>query len=142
LWRIDALPVRIPLSSVGVTRSASGTDASAALVDALGPYQAGRYEDAIPALRDVVIAHPDTVDAALYLGVSCLLANRPQEALAPLEHARQLAEAPKLAAIDWYLAAAEQRSGQTAASRDRLRRLCGQPGDYQQRACAAEQTLR
>ena len=142
LWHIDALPVRIPVSSVGVTRSAGGTDASAALLDALGPYQAGRYEDAIPALRDVATAHPDAADPLLYLGVSCLLANRPQEALAPLDRARQLAQAPRLAAIDWFLAAAEQRSGRTAASRDRLRTLCAVAGDYQQRACAAEQTLR
>jgi len=142
LWRIEALPVRIPLSSVGVTRSAGANDVSAALVDALGPYQAGRYADAIPALRELAAVHPDMADASLYLGVSCLLANRPQEALAPLERARQRADRPRLASIDWYLAAAEQRSGQTSASRDRLRTLCAAPGEYQQRACSAERTLR
>ena len=142
LWNIEPLPVRIPLSSVGATRSATTQDAAAELVDALAPYQAGRYDAAIPALRAVAHAHPDSADAALYLGVSYLLANQAQDAVAPLERARQLAQARRSAEVDWYLATAEQRTGQAAAARDRLKAVCAVAGDYQQRACDAERALR
>ena len=56
MWTVEALPVRVPLSAVGVSRSAENRAASAALLDALAPYQAERYADAIPALREVARA--------------------------------------------------------------------------------------
>lgn len=143
MWTIEALPVRVPMSSVGVSRSGTaGVDASAALVDALAPYQAGRYAEAIPALQAVAGAHPESGEAALYLGVACLLADRPRDALAPLERAAALVDAPRRPEIDWYRATAEQRVGQLTAARGRLHTLCAVAGEYQQRACAAEQALR
>jgi predicted Zn-dependent protease len=142
LWSIEPLPVTVPLTSVGATRSAGTNDVAAALANALTAYQAGRYEEGIPALRAVANAHPESADASLYLGVSLLLAHRPQDALGPLAHARQVAEPKRSPDIDWYLAAAEQRRGATAAARERLQALCAGPGDYQQRACAAERALR
>jgi tetratricopeptide (TPR) repeat protein len=143
LWTVEALPVRVPLSSVGVSRSGDATgDASTALMHALVPYQAGRYAEAIAALHKVVAEHPQSGDAWLYLGVALLLADRPQEALAPLERAAALVDASRRMEVDWYRATAEQRAGQATAARERLHALCGQPGVYQQRACAGEQALR
>jgi tetratricopeptide (TPR) repeat protein len=111
-------------------------------MDALASYQAGRYAEAIPALQAVASAHPESGDAALYLGVACLLADRARDSLAPLERASALVDAARRPEVDWYRATAEQRVGQLTAARERLRTLCGAAGEYQQRACAAEQALR
>jgi tetratricopeptide (TPR) repeat protein len=142
MWTVEALPVRVPLSAVGVSRSAENRAASAALVDALAPYQAGRYADAVPALQEVARSHPESGEAALYLGVALLLADQPGEALAPLELAARQVETARRADVEWYRATAEQRAGRTSAARDRLAALCAAAGGYQQRACAAAQALR
>ncbi len=142
MWTVEALPVRVPLSAVGVSRSAENRAASAALLDALAPYQAGRYADAIPALREVARLYPESGEAALYLGVTLLLADQPGDALAPLERAARQVETARRADVEWYRATAEQRAGQTSEARDRLAALCAAAGGYQQRACAATQALR
>jgi len=142
MWTLEALPVRVPLSAVGVSRSAENRAASAALLDALAPYQAGRYADAIPALQEVARSHPESGEAALYLGVALLLADRPSDALGPLERAARQVETARRADVEWYRATAEQRAGRTSAARDRLAALCAAAGAYQQRACAAAQALR
>jgi tetratricopeptide (TPR) repeat protein len=142
MWTVEALPVRVPLSAVGVSRSAENRAASAALVDALAPYQAGRYADAVPALQEVARSYPESGEAALYLGVALLLADRPGDALAPLERAARQVETARRADVEWYRATAEQRAGRTSAARDRLAALCAAAGGYQQRACAATQALR
>ena len=142
MWTVEALPVRVPLSAVGVSRSAENRAASAALIDALAPYQAGRYAEAIPALQEVARSHPESGEAALYLGVALLLADRPGDALAPLERAARQVETARRADVEWYRATAEQRAGRTPAARDRLAALCAAAGAYQKRACAATQALR
>ena len=142
MWTVEALPVRVPLSAVGVSRSAENRAASAAPVDALAPYQAGRYAEAIPALQEVARSHPESGEAALYLGVALLLADRPGDSLAPFERAARQVEAARRADVEWYRATAEQRAGRTSAARDRLAALCAAGGGYQQRACAATQALR
>ncbi len=142
MWTVEALPVRVPLSAVGVSRSAENRAASVALLDALAPYQAGRYADAIPALREVARLYPESGEAALYLGVTLLLADQPGDALAPLERAARQVESARRADVEWYRATAEQRAGQTSEARDHLAALCAAAGGYQQRACAATQALR
>jgi hypothetical protein len=142
MWTVEALPVRVPLSAVGVSRSTTSSQASSALVDALAAYQIGRYTDAIPPLREVAGAQPDSGEAALYLGVALLLADQPRDALQPLERAARQVEASRRADVEWYRATAEQRVGQTTAARNRLDALCAVAGPYQQPACAAGQALR
>jgi hypothetical protein len=142
MWTVEALPVRVPLSAVGVSRSTKSSQASSALLDALAAYQVGRYADAIPPLREVAGAQPDSGEAALYLGVALLLADRPRDALPPLERAARQVEASRRADVEWYRATAEQRIGQTTAARNRLDALCAAAGPYQQRACAAGEALR
>ena len=82
LWAVEPLAVRVPISAMGVPRSgAPPRDARGALAVALGPYQAGRYADAIPELESVWRSYPESADAALYLGVAYLLEDRPTDAL-------------------------------------------------------------
>ncbi len=142
-WQISAATVRVPLSSLAVSR---GADAEAArgrrLVAALAPYEKADYPAAISALEAFVKEFPDAADAVLYLGVSYLMADRPEAALAPLAQAADLRSGRGRREVDWYLAAAEQRTGRTAEAAARLEGLCRAPGAYQQSACAAAATLR
>lgn len=140
-WTIEAPPVRVPMSSLGPARSGE-TSASATLAEALAPYQEGRYDEAIPLLERAARLHPDSVDAAFYLGVARLLADHPADAIAPLERAAALALPGRRAEIAWYRATAEQRSGRTDAARARLDALCATASDFRARACAAAQALR
>jgi hypothetical protein len=143
LWTIEPAPVRVPLTSLGVPRNGSGTDAgaAAALIEALAPYQRGDFDLAVDRLEQFVRQHPDQSDAYLYLGVSCLMADRPSSAVVPLERARSLASPNRRAEIDWYLATAEQRSGRVDASRARLRELCAGQSRYRALSCAAAGAL-
>jgi len=143
LWAIDPLPVRVPMSSLGVPRSGGPADeAGDALSNALVPYQAGRYGEAISSLERMLWAQPGSADAALYLGVTYLLADRPADAHTALERAAALAGASRRDDVAWYRATAEQRTGRTEAARSRLHALCLASGEYRIRACAAEQALR
>ncbi len=139
-WTIEAAPVRLPMSSLGALRS-SGDATSDWLMEALAPYQAGRFDEAIPLLEAAAQSHRDSADAAFYLGVARLLAGRARDAIAPLEHAATLSSGSRRVETEWYLATAEQRSGSTAAARTRLAVLCQTAGDYQARACAAAHAL-
>ena len=140
-WTIEAPPVRIPMSSLGVSRSGNASSA-ASLVEALAPYQEGRYGDSIPLLEAVARLDPESADAAFYLGVARLLANHPADALPPLERAAALAPPDRHAEIAWYRATAEQRCGKVDAARTRLDARCAAASDYRARACAAGQALR
>jgi hypothetical protein len=141
-WTIEAAPVRVPMTSLGTSRSGEATSAGTTLSDALAPYQEGRYADAIPLLEMVAQREPGSVDAAFYLGVARLLAEHAAEAVAPLERAATLAPRGRRAEIAWYEATAEQRSGKTDAARTRLEALCAEASEYRARACAAAQALR
>jgi hypothetical protein len=143
LWKIDPPAVRLPLSSIGATRSGGGEGAaSRALPEALAPYQAGKYAEAIGPLQTVARAHPTSSDAAFYLGAAFLLADRPRDALGPLERAAALGPPTRRAEIDWYRATAEQRAGLPDAARTRLNPLCAGGSEFRARACAAARTLR
>ena len=141
-WTIEAAPVRVPMSSLGTSRSGEATSAGTTLSDALAPYQEGRYAEAIPLLEAVAQREPGSVDAAFYLGVARLLAQHAADAVAPLERAAALAPRGRRAEIAWYEATAEQRSGKTEAARTRLEALCAAASEYRARACAAAQALR
>jgi hypothetical protein len=142
LWGIGVAPVRLPLASFDASRGQGGSQVPPGLIDALAPYQSGDYATAIRQLTRVVEAHPDSRDASFYLGVASLLANRPSEALAPLGFAAQQGVGERRDEVEWYLATAEQRTGQPEAARARLTPLCRATGAFQARACGALQALR
>lgn len=109
----------------------------AALADALAPYEAGRLDEAVVRLEQLAEAHPDAASPRLYLGVAELLRGRPRDARAALVEARPLARAFWTPPVLWYLAIAEERLGDRAAAARLLADLCGRPGEYHERACAA-----
>ena len=141
LWEIAPAPVRVPLSTLGPTRSESA-GAGAGFIDALGPYQDGDYARATQTLSEWVRVSPASGEGYFYLGVSQLLTGEVRAAAASLARAQQLLPAPRRREAGWYQAAAEQRSGDVAAARARLRTLCAEPGAYQTEACAADAVLR
>jgi hypothetical protein len=143
LWSIDVAPVRLAIGSLDASRGqGSGSQVTPGLIDALAPYQSGDYAAAVQQLARVVQAHPDSTEASFYLGVASLLANRPSEAIAPLGVASRHAAGERRDAVEWYLATAEQRTGQPDAARTRLSALCRATGAFQTRACGALQAMR
>jgi TolA-binding protein len=144
LWVITPATVRIPLSSLEATRGSDGVAAerSRALLAALEPYQSGEYGAATSRLEAFVQQYPFAADGFLYLGVSYLMAERPVEAVAPLQRAAALKPEGERREVDWYLAAADQRSGRLSDAKTLLAGVCQAPGAYQANACAAVATLR
>jgi tetratricopeptide (TPR) repeat protein len=142
LWTITAPAVRLPLSSLGATRSAEAPLAAPDLVDALVPYRSGDYAGAVERLGRVVEAQPESGEALFYLGVSQLMTGKAQPAVSSLERAARLLPADRRAEAEWYLATAEQRNGATDAARTRLQTLCSAAGRYQSNACAAVTALK
>lgn len=136
LWAIAAPPLRLTLSSLDQTRSGDRS-AVDALVGATAPYQAGDYQRAAERFAEVAATTPSSGDAQFYLGVSRLLAGTPRDAIAPLTAARTLLPTARSREVDWFLAAAEQRSGDHASARARLDALCRVEGPHQDDACAA-----
>jgi hypothetical protein len=109
----------------------------AALADALAPYEANDLGEAAVRLTGLARAHPDAASPRLYLGVAELLQGRPEAARAALLEARPLARAFWTPHVLWYLAIADERVGDREAAARLLAALCGQPGEYRDRACAA-----
>lgn len=142
LWEVAPALVRVPLSSLGPTRGGESATEGAGLIDALGPYQGGDYARATERLSEWVRVSPMSGEGHFYLGVSQLLAGDPRGAYASLSKAHQLLPASRRREVDWYRAAAEQRSGDVAAARGRLRALCAEAGAYQTEACTAASVLR
>jgi hypothetical protein len=142
LWEIAPAPVRVPLSSLGPTRSGESAPGDDGLIDALGPYQAGDYARAVERLSEWLHVSPLSGEGHFYLGVSQLMTGDPRAAHTSLAKAHELLPAPRRREVDWYRAAAEQRSGDLAASRARLRALCAEPGAYRTEACTAASVLR
>lgn len=70
------------------------------------------------------------------------MADRPAAAIAPLERAARAAAGARIDAIAWYLATAEQRTGQPDRARARLENLCGGTGTFHTPACDALHALR
>lgn len=121
-----ALVVRGP-RSMGAFMTAFGA--------AIVPYREGRYAEAATALDQVARDFPDAPEAAFYLGVARLLSGDPagaKDALALAESAETLGDAAR-----WFGAVAAEQAGQSGAADALLDDLCGRPGNYRSRACAA-----
>ena len=142
LWAIAAPPLRLSLSSLDPTRGGEPGAHASALVGATTPYQAGDYPQAAERFAEMVQTTPSSGEAQFYLGVSRLLSGRPGDAIAPLTAARTLLPAARWREVDWYLATAQQRSGDPAGARTRLEPLCRVDGPYRTNACSAEALLR
>jgi hypothetical protein len=133
----DAPDVRLPAALALTVR---GVDAKRdALLQefgaAIAPYRQGRHQEAVDALTPLSARYRDVPEIAFYLGISHLLAGDPVSAIPPLREARK----SEVVSADarWFEAVALERSGNTQQATAALKELCGSPGPYQTRACAA-----
>jgi TolA-binding protein len=142
-WARDLTPpaVELPARYALVARGAeSKQQFLEAFGAAIGPYRDGRYAEAASGLEAVARRFPDIPEAGFYLGVSRLLSGDARGALEPLARAR---EAETLGdAARWYRAAASEQAGDSVSAVAALGELCGRPGDFKARACAALEPTR
>jgi TolA-binding protein len=110
-----------------------GEPADEAFARAMERYVRGDYTGAAAGLRAALKEDPESAEAQFYLGVSELLAGRPQAALAPLREAA--AGDPAFAdAAQYYLAKAHLARGEVEAAREALRRVAQGDGDHKEQA--------
>jgi hypothetical protein len=120
----------------------AGTSPGArALNAALEPYRKGDYVAAASALDGVRLDHPDDPLAALYLGISRLFMDEPQNALEilrPLEYGTP----PQVAAeAAWYSLVGIARLRDPSSVEGEAKALCAKGGPTAARACTAVELL-
>lgn len=104
---------------------------------AFDAFRASDYARADDEFSKLAGKYPNSIEVAFHQGVSRLLIGNVQGALTSLRAAERLADSSFAWDVQWYLAVAEERTGDAAAARTRLTRLCGQPDSRQQVACDA-----
>ena len=128
--------VRISLRALTWRGSERANPILTALKPALDAFRAGDYQRADTEFTTIEKQYPKLVEVALYQGVSRLFLGDVAGATSRLQAAAALRDAAFTNDIEWYLAIAEERSGQSSAARARIEALCpGGAGDP--RACAA-----
>jgi len=137
--RLDKPPVRLPLASVLIPRGQGGAQETYLrdLGAALDAYRKDDFAEAARRLEPLTTRYPRAVEAHFYLGVCRLFLQRNPQAVESFREAKGLAERPFARDIGWYLGLAYDRAGQPDLARVQLRALCEEPGEYQERACAA-----
>ncbi len=113
-----------------------------ALKTALEPYERADYPAAVATLTELTTRYRDTAEPALYLGVSHLMAGDAAAAIAPLEHARDLAEREQREDVTWFLAAAYERAGRAGEAQRLAQAVCDGQGARAGAGCAAAAALR
>jgi thymidylate kinase len=81
------------------------------------------------------------VEVFFYLGVARLIQNDASGARRALDAASGLADQAFAPDVAWYLAVADERSGDRASARARLDRLCREGGARAADACQGAQRL-
>lgn len=115
-----------------VTRG--GDAAEQGFARAMESYVRGEYAAAAAGLRSVLRGDPASLEAKFYLGVSELLAGRPEPAVRELRRV-QAGDDPAFAeAASYYLAKAHLARREVAAARRELERVAGGEGDHKERA--------
>lgn len=132
----------VKLSVAALTWRGSG---ASALVDDLAPaldaYRQSDYTRAAQGLEGVGRRYPSSIEAPFYRGVSLLFLNDPAGAIVELKKAERMNDAAFAPDVTWYLAVAEQRSGDTSAARARLGALCRGTSAHTPAACDAIKKL-
>ncbi len=108
---------------------ASSTEGGEALAEAFALYRSGRFEAAATALARL----PSEPMIDFYLGVSWLLAQRPEQAVAVLAPLADK-EGPWAYPARWYLAHAYLRAGNLPAAKRLFTRLAEEEGEFQAEA--------
>ena len=106
-------------------------------------FDAGRYQEASPALEDLAADPQHGATASLYLGIARLYMDEVPSGIETLRQAEaQAYEQPMvLAAARWYSLVGIARLREPASGIGEVRAACDQPGPYSERACAALEQL-
>jgi hypothetical protein len=124
-------------SGSGSRGSSSGNQLLADLKEPLDAFRSSDYAAADRGFAALEPRYPNAVEVFFYGGVSRLFVNDPQRAIAALTRAAALKDSTFAPRTAWYLAIAEERTGQLARARARLDELCRGTSDRAAHACAA-----
>lgn len=141
---VDPAPylAAFPLTPLEPPLIAGTSPAARALSAALEPYRKGDYAAAASALDGVRMDYPDDATAALFLGISRLFMDEPQNALEilrPLEYGTPPGVAAEAA---WYSLVGIARLRNPSSVEDEAAALCAKGVSSSGRACAAVERLR
>lgn len=137
-------PIKVSAAAVLTFRSGE-VDSRAFLnefASALEPYRNDDFAEAVQRLLPLSLKYREAAGVHYYLGVSRLFLQQDGPALESLETARRLADETLRDDLSWYLALALDRAGRVEDSRREIRALCSGAGEYQKRACAAQEEIR
>jgi TolA-binding protein len=118
-----------------------GDPGEAAFARAMDAYVRGDYAAAAGGLRAALKEDPGSVEARFYLGVSELLAGRPDEAIRQLGRVAQGEDEAFAEAARYYLAKAHLARRDIAAARRELRRVAQGDGGHKEQAGKLLQAL-
>ncbi len=128
--------IRISLRAMTWRGSERANPILRALKPALDAFRAGDYQRADAEFSGIDRRYPGLVEVALYQGVSRLFIGNIAAATTSLRAAEKIGDDAFRNDVAWYLAVAEERSGNLDAARARIAALCAVGKDP--RACAAQ----
>jgi hypothetical protein len=126
--------VRISLSAMTWRGRRPDNPVLVALKPALDAFRAADYTTADREFSIVAQRYPDLIEVALYQGISRLFLSDWSGASISLKRAQAIGDPAFAGDVEWYLAIAEERSGDRTAARQRLQALCDR--DRSSPACA------
>jgi hypothetical protein len=130
-----------PLEPLEAPASVGNTPSARALNTALEPYRKGDYVAAATALDGFLLDHPGDPVATLYLGISRLFMDEPQNALEILRGMPGSASEQMMVESEWYSVVGAARLRDPSAAEGEARTLCERKGPASARACAALERL-
>jgi len=111
-----------------------GEEADGAFSRAMERYVRGDYAGAVAGLRAAVREEPDSVEVLFYLGVTELLAGRPEAAIRELGRVAAGSDPAFAEAARYYIAKAQLARGDVDAARRELQIVAKGDGDHEERA--------
>lgn len=134
--------LRLSLAALQFRGSPLGNPLLADLKPAFAAFDRDDFADAAQQLGLLAPRYPQSVEVPFYLGVSRLFLDDAAGARDALGAAERLADNGFADDVAWYLAIADERSGDRAGARARMDRLCRATGVRADEACAASARLR
>jgi hypothetical protein len=141
-FRLEKPPIKLTTATALLYRGAEGVGAQRSdLTRAFDAYRRDDFADAARRLEALTRDDARLAEAHFYLGVSRLFLKQPAAAIDPLLQARRVAPEVFSADAGWYLALAEDASGNRQQAIAELRTLCAGQHEYSARACRAMEEL-
>ncbi len=131
-----------PLEPLEAPAIVGNSPAARALNTALERYRKGDYVAAATALDGFLLDYPGDPAATLYLGISRLFMDEPQNGLEILRGMPGSASEQVMAEAEWYSVVGAARLRDPSAAEGEARTLCERKGPASARACAALERLR